>query len=80
MTSKTKADTNLEKKFMNQAMKGNVKPGSIKVVLKKEPKDPRSISKKRPQVEMFISKWSTNDKVSHTVAKQYQYSQSPVRK
>lgn len=48
MTDKDKTNVNIEKNFMNQAMKGNVKPGSIKVVLKKEPVNPRSNTRTKP--------------------------------
>ena len=49
MTQKMKTSVDIEKNLMKEAMKGNVKPGSIKIVLKKdEPTNVKSINKKKP--------------------------------
>lgn len=61
-------------------MKGSVKPATVKVVLKKDQSNSKTKFKTQPKVQMFISNWSTNEKTAYSVPKQFQNSESPVRK
>lgn len=67
---------------MSEALKGNVKPGSVKVIMKKDPsiiESHRKSSKKTPNFKMFITNWTANEKNPQFVPKQFENSFSPVR-